>query len=136
MTKVRFDLALRLVSEANAHEHYRVRSTRAQGQRETAQRVARQSFHAQGQSIEYPLRVTICRVSPRDLDSDNLQGSAKHVRDGIADFFEVKDNDPRVDWRVIQRRGDPKQYAVEVVIETWHRCRIVCPCCHKQVTHD
>ena len=41
----------------------------------------------------------------------------KGVIDGIADGLGLKnDRDPRVVWHLAQRRGAPKEYAVEVLI--------------------
>lgn len=50
------------------------------------------------------------------LDDDNLAGSAKSLRDGIADRLQIDDRDPRVQWKYAQRKGEPKQYAVEIEI--------------------
>ncbi len=66
---------------------------------------------------EGPIAVTITRIAPRPFDIDGAWASAKNVIDGVADTFGVKDNDPRLSWDVRQRRGKPKEYAVEVLIE-------------------
>lgn len=64
-----------------------------------------------------PCVVTLTRVAPSaGLDGDNLQGSLKAARDGVADWMKVDDRDPRVTWRYEQRRGRPKQYAVEICV--------------------
>lgn len=62
---------------------------------------------------ELPLVVTVTRVAPsRGLDPhDGLGASLKGVIDGIADALGVDDRDPRVIWRLEQRRGP---WAVEV----------------------
>ena len=65
---------------------------------------------------ELPAVITITRVAPRALDSDNLAISAKSVRDGIADWLGVDDGDKRLTWRYEQRRGRPKEYAAEVAV--------------------
>ena len=61
--------------------------------------------------------VTITREGVRELDGDNLAGSAKGVRDAVAAALGVDDG-PRgpVTWRYAQRRA--KAYAVEVRVET------------------
>ena len=51
-----------------------------------------------------PLKVTITRIAPGKLDDDNLTGSAKHVRDGIADALGIDDGDPRITWVVEQAK--------------------------------
>lgn len=52
----------------------------------------------------------------REMDSDNLAGSMKAVRDGIADALGIDDGDTnRVRWSYSQKRG--KWYAVHVTID-------------------
>lgn len=111
-----YRIYVRTVSEANAHEHWRNRQKRAKTHRLTAWAKTMNHSATDG-PFEFPLVVTITRVAPRALDDDNLAGSQKHVRDGIADALGIDDRDPRVSWRYAQRRGEPKQYAVEVSIE-------------------
>jgi len=73
-----------------------------------------------------PLIITITRIGPRALDSDNVPPSAKALRDGIADALgfvglvrvnargQGNDGDPRIDWRYSQSRGP---YGVRVEIQ-------------------
>lgn len=63
-----------------------------------------------------PLVITITRIAPVPLDDDNLAGSAKHVRDGIADWLGVDDGSRLLTWRYEQRR-DGRGYAVGIRIE-------------------
>lgn len=63
-----------------------------------------------------PVVITLTRVAPRLIDTDNAIGGLKACRDGIADWLGVPDNDPRVTWLYDQRKGEPKKYAVEVVV--------------------
>jgi len=110
---------LRLVSEANAHEHWRKRSARAKHQRSVCALAIRAAIRAA--DLALPLRVTIVRVAPRALDSDNAVGSAKHARDGVADALAAiglrDDRDARVTWHVGQERGAPKTYGVRITLE-------------------
>lgn len=107
-------IPLRTVSESNAHEHWRVRQRRAKEQRGTTALVMR-SLSRPG---PLPLVVTITRIAPRALDSDNLAGSQKHIRDGVADWLGIDDRDPRIEWRYAQERGAPKSYAVRIEVST------------------
>ena len=111
---------LRLVSEANAHEHWRVRSKRAKHQRAVCAAAIGAAIRAGKWTL--PLRVTIVRIAPRALDSDNAVGSAKHARDGIADALAAiglrDDRDARVTWHVEQERGAPKTYGVRITLES------------------
>lgn len=120
VVRVEFPMPIRLVSEANQHEHWRVRAKRAKSQRAAARLIATAWtpwVHGDVRFSEGPIAVTITRVAPRALDSDNAVGSAKAVRDGIADALGVNDGSPRVEWRYGQRRGGVGEYGVDVVIE-------------------
>jgi hypothetical protein len=100
-------LPLKLMSLANLRIHWSARHKLVKAQREAAIMVPHHDL---------PCVVTITRIAPRALDSDNLVSCAKGLRDGIADRLGVKDNDPRVEWRYAQRKGAPKLYAAEVTI--------------------
>jgi len=60
------------------------------------------------------LHVTITRIAPGSLDDDNLAGSCKGLRDGIADAFMVDDRDPRVTWSYLQERSGRGVYGARV----------------------
>jgi hypothetical protein len=105
-------IPVRLISEANAHTHWRERQKRAKAQRAAAKA-------AMGEDIKGPpppYTITITRIAPRRLDSDNLAGAGKHVRDGIADWLRIDDGDPRLTWHYEQRSEGAGKYAAEVVI--------------------
>jgi hypothetical protein len=140
---VRFTVSgLRLVSEANAHEHHWYRKRRAELQHAKtapemraalAKERARLAVETNdrlpnnvGAWLSGALLVTITRIAPsRIRDSDNLTGCAKHVRDCIAKVLGVDDSTDRIVWRVEQRRGGVREYGVEVTIST----REMCPHC-------
>jgi len=117
---VSFTIPIRTVSEANAHEHWRVRQKRAKAQRELAgfACLARASaMHRAGRAmVSGGLIVNLTRIAPRPLDSDNNVGSGKHLRDGIADALGIDDRDPRVTWEYAQERGGVGVYGVRVEI--------------------
>jgi hypothetical protein len=52
---------------------------------------------------ELPVDVHLTRYASRALDSDNLVGSMKHVRDAVAHWLGIDDGDPRVSYQVGQR---------------------------------
>lgn len=96
---------LRLVSEANSHTHWRLRAKRAKAQRTIVALVLRRTV-SRSMMLAAPLEVVITRIAPSGgLDSDNLAGCAKYVRDQIAAELGINDRDPRVSWRVVQARG-------------------------------
>lgn len=105
-------IPLRLVSESNAHEHWRSRQKRAKGQRATVAMVARSTLT----KPTLPCVIRVTRIAPKALDRNNLDGSAKHVVDGLADWLGIDDSDPRVAYVCEQERGAPKTYAVRVEV--------------------
>lgn len=115
MSPIVVTLPIRAESVANLREHWRAKASRAQLHRTTAWAALR-AVKPSG-VILGPLVVTIARIAPRTLDSDNLAMSLKACRDGIADWLGVDDKDSdRLVWRYAQERGAPKHYAVRVEI--------------------
>lgn len=117
-----FEVPVRLVSLLNAREHWATKARRARKQREAARMCALSCtlFAEIAPAIAggAPLVVTITRIAPRQLDDDNLAGSAKHVRDGIADALGIDDGDERVQWRYAQaKERHPGCYTCRVRIE-------------------
>lgn len=101
-------LPIHTVSTLNVREHWAKRAGRAKRQR-------RESYLlTMGLKLNPGMTVTLTRIAPRALDDDNLRGALKSVRDGIADRLGIDDRDPRVTWAYGQRKGKPKEYAVEI----------------------
>lgn len=65
---------------------------------------------------DVPCTVKMIRLSSGKLDSDNLQGALKSIRDGIADALGVKDNDPRVTWEYVQEKCRRGEFGIRVEI--------------------
>jgi len=105
---------VKLVSEANAHEHWRQRQKRAKLQRA----LAKTALGPDCKGPPPPYVITITRIGPRKLDSDNLQGSAKAIRDGVADWLGIDDGDDCLTWDYKQRSEGAGVYACEIVIES------------------
>jgi hypothetical protein len=79
-------IPIALQSEANRRGHWATHEPRRKAQHQLTAAAMR------GCELVPPVRVTIVRLSPRMLDEgDNLEMSAKHVRDSIAKFFGVND---------------------------------------------
>lgn len=53
------------------------------------------------------LECTLTRVAKRELDSDNLQGAFKAVRDQVAAECGIDDGSKRWDWKYSQEAGAP-----------------------------
>lgn len=103
-------IELRTYSALNQREHWGKRARRAKHERMVG-------FTFTPRGLVPPLTITLTRIAPRQFDSDNLAASFKGLRDGIADRIGIDDGDPIVKWRYAQRRGKPKEYAVEMVFE-------------------
>lgn len=111
--QISFYVPTKLVSEANMREHWAIKNKRKKSQ----QRAVELVWLAQRIRVAPPVVVHLTRVGVRKLDSDNLAGSAKGVRDQIAKMIGVDDGDERkVRWEYSQRKGLPKEYGLEVRI--------------------
>ena len=110
----------------NAREHWRTRAKRVKSERNEVWACLRQASSIKPFDIQLPVAVKITRLGPSNgLDTDNLAGACKAVRDEIAAWLGVNDNDKRVQWHYSQRRcstwsieiefGKP---TAEVVFET------------------
>ena len=69
---------------------------------------------------EWPVVVTLTRVSPRPLDSDGLHSALKAVQDGVARWLGVDDGRAeraqQVLWLRHQERGGVREHAVRIEI--------------------
>ena len=105
---------VRTISSSNAREHWAVRARRVKTERAAALLVLRSTGCPLWTA---PLVVRLTRISgPRGktLDDDNLRGCLKAIRDGVADWLGVQDNDPRITWRYDQRKADAWGVEIEV----------------------
>lgn len=98
-----------------SHGHWAVTAGVRKRQRESAAWAVRAALR--GCELGPFIMVTLTRIAPRALDDDNNVAAFKGIRDGVADALGCKDNDPRITWRYAQKRGMPKEYAVEITIE-------------------
>jgi hypothetical protein len=96
-------------STTNLREHWAKRAKRAKGQR-LAARLALLPYARELRALAAlggVIRAELVRVSPRTLDSDNLQGALKAVRDGVADALGLDDGSARYRWEYSQSKGQP-----------------------------
>lgn len=107
-------LPLKIESEANGREHWRKKAARVKSHRAVAQTILRVT----AARPQPPCVITLTRIAPHTLDCDNLASGFKACRDGVADWLGIDDGDKRLTWQYAQRKGRPKQYAAEVVIES------------------
>lgn len=115
---MKLTVPIRAVSEANASEHWRVKHKRHRQQ----QQQLSAAWIAAGAYAKPPCSVTLSRIAPRKLDSDNLILALKWIRDCVADLLIPglrpgrADDDPRIAWHYQQLRGAPREYAIAVEI--------------------
>lgn len=115
-----FLIPIRTMSEANLREHWGAKARRVRHQRETValfwQTQKLGNRIAVANKIDTGLTLTLTRIAPRKLDSDNLARSFKAIRDQLAACLAVDDGDECLTWIYAQRPGKAKEYAVEVNI--------------------
>lgn len=102
-------LPLRLISEANQRGSWHAGAKRAKGQRSVVSLAVNHwrhgGRHHDALILSGGLAVTLTRIGPKKLDTDNLARACKAVRDGVADALGVDDGDERIEWRYKQRRA-------------------------------
>lgn len=74
---------IRVISEANTHDHWSNKHRRKKKQRDAIVLM----WRSEGVDVKLPIHITLTRISPRQLDSDNLVSAFKHVRDVISDLI-------------------------------------------------
>lgn len=85
------------MSEANQREHWAAKNRRKKSQQAAVILTLRPL------GVPHPpLDVFLTRIAPKRLDSDNLAGSMKHIRDAIARWLGVDDGDDSVRYYVLQ----------------------------------
>ncbi len=107
-------LPVKVVSVMNAREHFMARARRAKAHRGLAALMLRGTRRKPPAGV--PVEVVMTRIAPRELDGDNNQAGCKALRDGVADWLGLDDNNPLVTWKYAQRRGPPKNYECEIVV--------------------
>src|SRR5215469_18479034 len=105
--KLSLHLPLKTVSESNCFEHWTKKHKRHKEQKNAVHSAFK---------LNLPAKVTLTRISPKQLDSDNLAGSFKWIRDAVAEEFRPGLAPGRADdhagftWVYEQRKGKPKEY--------------------------
>lgn len=109
MKPIAFSVPIKAVNTLNARQRWAVRAKRVKAERQRTLL----AFRASKPELAPLVEVVLTRVGPRALDSDNLQGACKGVRDQVAHMLGVDDGGPLVRWTYAQERGE---YAVRVEI--------------------
>jgi hypothetical protein len=110
------------ISESNARGHWATRYRRTKEQRSMVYRWLRHLL-PDGRTLARPLTITLTRVAPRPLDAhDNLAAALKACVDGVSDYLAGaylagQDRQPGLAFVYAQRKGKPKTYSVEILLE-------------------
>lgn len=101
-----------------SYGHWTSKVRQRKAQREGIQLVLKTYYPRQDYRVQFPVEVHLVRIAPSGgLDDDALPAALKSIRDGVADWLGLSnDRTPNVKWTYDQRRGLPRQYAVEVII--------------------
>ena len=103
-----------LPSAANMVEQWYVRAKRVKEQRSMIKLV----LQSHNFKPTLPAKIRLCRIAPKELDrDDNIQTAFKHIKDGIGDWFGLKnDNDTRLQFEYEQQSGEARYYGVRVTV--------------------
>ena len=110
-------IPIRIVSEANAREHWAKRHARHKKHKEDI------NLYVRGVENCSPCHVILTRIAPRELDYVNLVSSLKNAQDIIADKIKPglapgrADGDKSITWDFNQKKSGPKFYALKVEIQ-------------------
>ena len=108
---MRFEI--RTVSEANHREHPMARHRRKKAE----QKAFVLMFRCARIKVNLPATITFTRHSRQTMDSDNLAGAFKHIRDALAREIGVDDGDPRIVWKYGQVRESVKGNYFTLTVE-------------------
>ncbi len=103
-------IPMKLPSVANLREHWATKARRVKAQRNAVALAMKSERVLLGQlrawlALGMAVRVVLSRVSPRELDDDNLVSAFKAVRDEVAKQLGVDDRSKQVQWQCIQAPG-------------------------------
>lgn len=119
-TIVNWHLPIKTASESNlGSEHWTKSAKRHRLQKEAIAK----KFKVEPPPFTFPCLVILTRIAPRELDPlDNLPTSMKYVIDAVSENLTgIKlagraDRDKRISWEIKQKKGKPKEYAVQIEI--------------------
>jgi hypothetical protein len=114
--KILLEIPMRLMSEANTHQHWRKKYERNKRQ----QKAVRLTWLSKRPHVSLPCRISFTRSGPRKLDFDNLVYAFKAIRDEVADLLipgkenGQADSDERLEFSYKQEIG---LYGIRIEIE-------------------
>ncbi len=99
-------------SEANMREHFRTVAKRKKDQRGIVH--LKLGPMIRGRKLQAACVVTLTRISPRELDDDNLASSFKAIRDQVAAELGIDDRNPIVKWEYGQEKNRARGIRIEI----------------------
>lgn len=109
---MKIEMPIKVVSEANQREHWT-----AKNKRKHSQQCDFASFwRANKPKVELPCKVIFTRYASRLLDSDNLAGAFKFVRDQFAREIGVDDGSPDLSFEYRQEKLSKRDYYISIEI--------------------
>jgi len=111
---IKIKLPIKTVSEANRREHWATKAKRVKKQREAVRMIMRPLIEERHIFDDEEIDIELIRHGKRKLDCDNLAGSFKAIRDGIADALGIDDGSERLAWYYDQEKS--KDYSIEIKI--------------------
>ena len=106
---------IRIQSESNLREHWTKKH-----KRQKKQKLVLRQYLMTLEKPSLPVEITLVRIAPRQIDVDNMWSGVKIAIDTIADWLipghmpGIADGDRRLTFRVEQKKGDPKEYALKI----------------------
>ena len=114
---IAFVVPVKTVSPVNGRkgEHWASKARRAKSERLAFSLAS--AANIDKASMVFPMVVLLTRLSPMQLDDDNLRGAIKNGRDGIAEWLGVDDGDTeRVRYQYEQEKCARGEYGVRVTV--------------------
>lgn len=108
-----------VVSEANRRDHWAVKRARARVQQgHTLATLVNLGTDAKHRLQDAPtIRVRLVRLGGKRLDSDNLAGGFKAIRDAVAGWLKIDDGSDRFRWDYDQEPAGEKGFRIELTAD-------------------
>ncbi len=107
---------IKTVSEANQREHWAKKNRRKNDQQ--LQFLAEWRKQAKDKEFTFPMTVIFTRYSCQKMDSDNLAGAFKGVRDQLAKILNIDDGSELIKFEYKQKRIPKREYYFTVEINS------------------
>ena len=112
---ITIEAPIKVISEANQRNHWAERKRRFDGQRIELNYYWKQSL--KGRRVSLPCVVRLTRIGPKALDTDNLAGAFKAVRDQIAKEIGIDDGAVKqIRFEYAQEAIGSRKYGIRIEV--------------------